>query len=76
VFPIIDEFDGVHGFPPPGLSGLPFDVGQYMEHLLGWYFKTRGTEIRHETCMQGIAECTWIPVPPRCVADPDAQGCQ
>jgi hypothetical protein len=76
VFPIISEYNGVHGFPPPGLSGLPFDVGQYMEHLLGWYFKTRGTEVRHEACMAEIAGCAWIPVPPRCVADPEAQGCQ
>lgn len=75
VFPMISEFNGVHGFPPPGLSGLPFDVGQYMEHMLGWYFRTRGTEIRHEACMAEIAGCDWIPVPPRCVADPEAQGC-
>lgn len=75
VFPIISEFDGVHGFPPPGLSGLPFDVGQYMEHMLGWYFKTGGTQIRHDACLEGIAACADIPVPPRCVADPEAQGC-
>lgn len=76
VFPIISEFNGVHGFPPPGLSGLPFDVGQYMEHMLGWYFKTGGREIRHDPCLEGIAKCSDIPVPPRCVADPEAQGCQ
>jgi hypothetical protein len=75
VFPILSEFNGVHGFPPPGLSGLPFDVGQYMEHMLGWYFKTRGTQIRHDACLEGIAVCADIPVPPRCVADPETQGC-
>lgn len=76
VFPMISEYNGVHGFPPPGLSGLPFDVGQYMEHMLGWYFKTRGTDVRHEACMAEVAGCPWIPVPPRCQEDPDAQGCQ
>ncbi len=76
VFPIISEFDGVHGFPPPGMSGLPFDVGQYMEHMIGWYFKTRGAEFRHEACMAEVADCEWIPVPPRCIADPSAKGCR
>jgi len=76
VFPMISEYNGVHGFPPPGLSGLPFDVGQYMEHMLGWYFKSRGTDVRHEACMAEVTGCPWIPVPPRCQADPDAQGCQ
>ncbi len=75
IFPIVSEFNGVHGFPPPGLSGLPFDVGQYMEHFLGAYFKSLGTEVRYEACMAEIAGCDWIPVPPRCVTDPDAQGC-
>lgn len=76
VFPMTSEYDGVHGFAPPGLSGLPFDVGQYMEHFIGWYFKSGGTDIRHEACMAEVAGCDWIPVPSRCVADPDAQGCR
>lgn len=75
IFPMLDEFNGVHGFPPPGLSGLPFDVGQFMEHFIGWYFKSRGTELRYEPCMASLAGCDWVPVPQTCIDDPMAQGC-
>jgi hypothetical protein len=75
VFPIEDEFNGRHGFSPPGLSGLPFDVGQFMEHFIGWYFKSYGTELRYEPCMADIAACDWVPVPQTCIDDPGAQGC-
>ncbi|MBC8072759.1 MAG: hypothetical protein IAG13_30845 [Deltaproteobacteria bacterium] len=75
IFPIEDEFEGRHGFSPPGLSGLPFDVGQFMEHFIGWYFKSHGTELRYEPCMEGVDDCDWVPVPQTCKDDPDAQGC-
>ncbi len=75
IFPMEDEFNGVHGFPPPGLTSLPFDVGQYMEHFIGWYFKTRGREVRYDPCMADIDGCAWIPVPTSCIEDPDTPGC-
>jgi hypothetical protein len=75
IFPMENEFDGVHGFPPPGLTALPFDVGQYMEHFIGWYFATRGREVRYEACMADLDDCDWIPSPPPCVADPTTPGC-
>ncbi|MBK6923583.1 MAG: hypothetical protein IPH07_39720 [Deltaproteobacteria bacterium] len=75
IYPIISEYRGVHGFPPPGLTGLPFDVGQFMEHFIGAYFDSRGTQVRYEPCMAKLAACDWVPVPPSCAADPAAQGC-
>ncbi|HET6582224.1 MAG TPA: hypothetical protein VFG69_02230 [Nannocystaceae bacterium] len=75
IFPMEDEFNGVHGFPPPGLTALPFDIGQYMEHFIGWYFYTGGKEVRYEPCMQDLDDCEWIPTPPTCVAEPNTQGC-
>jgi hypothetical protein len=75
IFPIEDEFNGVHGFPPPGLTALPFDVGQYMEHFIGWYFKMRGREVRYDPCMAELDGCSWIPVPDSCMQDPDTPGC-
>jgi hypothetical protein len=65
----------VHGFPPPGLTALPFDVGQYMEHFIGWYFKMRGREVRYDPCMAELDGCSWIPVPDSCMQDPDTPGC-
>ncbi|RMG94125.1 MAG: hypothetical protein D6705_16910 [Deltaproteobacteria bacterium] len=65
VFPMTDEFNGVHGFPPPGIFDAPFDVGQFMIHQLGWFFRTEGTEVRYDHCMgEGVAACPWIPPPP------------
>ncbi len=65
VFPISDEFDGMHGFAPPGISNEPFDVGQFMSHQLGWYFQSAGTAVRYDRCMgEGISECDFIPDPP------------
>lgn len=75
VFAMENEYEGRHGFPPPGLSGLPFDVGQYMEHFIGWFFATRGTEVRYQACMAELAGCDWIPVPQTCIDDPSAPGC-
>ena len=46
-----------------------------MEHFIGWFFKTHGTEVRYEPCMAGLASCDWIPVPQTCIDDPTAQGC-
>ena len=64
VMPILDEFNGVHGFPPPGLSLEEFDVGQYMEHMIGLYFRSRGAEVRYDPCMQTMDGCDDIPSPP------------
>ncbi len=65
VFPMTDEFNGVHGFPPPGIFDAPFDVGQYMIHQLGWFFRTEGTQVRYDPCMgEGVAACPWIPPVP------------
>lgn len=59
--PMLDEFDGQHGFPPPGLTDSDFDVGQYMEHQIGLYFRSLGREVRHDPCMQLPANCSGIP---------------
>ncbi len=75
IFPMLDEYDGRHGFPPPGLSDLPFDVGQYMEHFIGAYFQSLGTRTRYEPCMAELAGCDWIPPPPVCVSKPETAGC-
>lgn len=64
VLPMIDEFDGAHGFSPPGMTDLDFDVGQFMEHQIGWFFRSRGTEVRFDPCMATMDECEFIPSPP------------
>lgn len=64
VLPMLDEKRGQHGFPPPGLTNADFDVGQFMEHQIGWYFLTRGREVRFEACMETVSDCDWIPDPP------------
>lgn len=75
IFPLLNEYEGRHGFAPPGLSGLPFDVGQYMEHFIGSYFQSLGTRTRYEPCMAELAGCDWIPPPPICVSNPETPGC-
>ncbi len=64
VFPLQNEFEGRHGFPPPGLTDGPFDEGQYMEHLLGIFFRSLGTEVRYDTCLAELDACADIPSPP------------
>ncbi len=65
VFPMTDEFNGVHGFPPPGIFDEEFDVGEFMTHQIGWYFKSLGTDVRYDPCMgEGTAACPFIPKPP------------
>ncbi len=64
VLPMLDEFDGQHGFPPPGLTNSDFDVGQYMEHQIGLYFRSLGREISYDPCMQLPAACPEIPAVP------------
>jgi hypothetical protein len=64
ILPLLDEERGAHGFPPPGMTSGPFDVGQYMEHVLGLYFASRGTEIRTEACLAELDACPDIPSPP------------
>jgi hypothetical protein len=64
VLPLLDELDGAHGFPPPGLSEGAFDVGQYMEHQIGLFFRSLGREIRYDPCMQLPAGCEGIPAVP------------
>jgi hypothetical protein len=62
--PLLDEFEGQHGFPPPGLTDSTFDVGQYMEHQIGLFFRSLGREIRHDPCMQLPSACPDIPPVP------------
>ena len=64
VLPMLNATEGQHGFPPPGLTNADFDVGQFMEHQIGWYFHTRGREVRFEPCMETVSDCEWIPDPP------------
>jgi hypothetical protein len=64
VLPMLDATDGQHGFPPPGLTDADFDVGQFMEHQIGWYFHTRGREVRFDACMETVSDCDFIPEPP------------
>lgn len=64
VLPLLNAEDGAHGFPPPGLTAADFDVGQFMEHQIGWFFRTRGREVRFEACMETVSDCDWIPDPP------------
>ena len=64
VLPMINEFTGAHGFAPPGLTGGDFDVGQFMTHQIGWFFRTRGREVRFEACMEELAGCDFVPAPP------------
>lgn len=64
VLPMINEEQGAHGFAPPGLTGGDFDVGQFMEHQIGWFFSTRGREVRFDACMEQIDGCDFIPPPP------------
>jgi hypothetical protein len=64
VLPMINEFRGAHGFSPPGMTSGPFDVGQFMEHQLGWYFRTGGTRVRYDTCMAELDACSFVPSPP------------
>lgn len=64
LFPIVDEFDGVHGVRPPGMTE-PFDVGQFVLHQIGWYFHTRGQEVRYDRCLAAFDECDFVPsLPP------------
>lgn len=62
--PLQNEFNGAHGFPPPGLSGGPFDMGQYMEHQIGLYFRDRGAKVHYDICMEELDMCEFIPSPP------------
>ena len=64
VFPLLDEFNGRHGFPPPGIMEGPFDVGQFMEHQIGWFFSTYGEEVRYDPCMADLDACEFVPTPP------------
>lgn len=64
VLPMINARNGAHGFSPPGLTDGDFDVGQFMEHQIGWYFRTRGTEVRFDACMETLDGCDFIPSPP------------
>ncbi len=64
VLPMINEFRGAHGFAPPGMTAGPFDVGQYMEHQIGVYFRSLGRDLKYDLCMAEIAGCEYIPPPP------------
>lgn len=64
VIPLLDERQGSHGFPPPGMVDLDFDVGQFMEHQIGRFFTTRGTDVRYDPCMETLSDCDFIEDPP------------
>ena len=64
VLPMINARNGAHGFSPPGLTDGDFDVGQFMEHHIGWFFRTRGTQVSFDTCMETLAGCDFTPSPP------------
>jgi hypothetical protein len=64
VLPMLNEFNGAHGFPPPGITSGPFDIGQFMEHQIGWYFRTGGAVVRYDACMAELDACGFIPSPP------------
>lgn len=64
VLPMLDEFDGAHGFAPPGMTRSPFDVGQFMEHQIGLFFRSAGQDLRYDACMAEMATCPDIPQPP------------
>ena len=64
VLPLVDEFNGAHGFAPPGMTDSPFDVGQFMEHQIGLFFRSAGQDLRYDACMAELATCPDIPEPP------------
>jgi len=64
VLPMTNEFAGAHGFAPPGMTDLPFDVGQFMEHQIGLFFRSAGQELRYDACLAELASCPDIPEPP------------
>jgi hypothetical protein len=64
VLPLVDEFDGAHGFAPPGMTESPFDVGQFMEHQIGIFFRSAGQELRYDACLAELDACPDIPSPP------------
>ncbi|MEM6293533.1 MAG: hypothetical protein AAGA54_19830 [Myxococcota bacterium] len=64
VLPMINEFNGAHGFSPPGMGGGPFDIGQYMEHQIGLFFRSAGKDLRYDLCMAQMDACPDIPSPP------------
>lgn len=64
VLPLINEFDGAHGFSPPGMTDSPFDVGQFMEHQIGIFFRSAGRELRYDACLAELSTCPDIPQPP------------
>lgn len=64
VLPLLDAERGAHGFPPPGMTSGPFDVGQYMEHVIGLYFASGGEQVRAEPCLAELDTCPYIPSPP------------
>ena len=64
VLPMINEFNGAHGFAPPGMTSSPFDVGQFMTHQIGLFFRSAGQDLRYDACLAEMATCPDIPEPP------------
>ena len=69
------ESTAQNGFRSRFITHLPFDIGQYMEHFIGYYFSKRGREVRYEACMADLDDCEWIPTPPPCEDDDTTPGC-
>lgn len=57
LFPMI-KATGRHGFDPPNPTDA-FDVGAYMQNILGRYMSTDGREFTIEKCMED-STCSWI----------------
>lgn len=57
LFPMI-KATGRHGFDPPNPKDA-FDVGTYMQNILGRYMSTDGSEFSIQKCMED-STCSWI----------------
>ena len=46
------------------MTDSPFDVGQFMEHQIGIFFRSAGQELRYDACLAELDACPDIPSPP------------
>jgi hypothetical protein len=52
---------GMHGFPSADPAAA-FDLGTYLEYLIGHHLRTGGVEFTWDACQED-ASCAWIPAP-------------
>ena len=50
---------GKHGFPSANPTAA-FDLGTYLEYMIGRYLQTGGTEFTWDACQEDLS-CSWIP---------------